>query len=105
MTLESVPKNCLFVPGSCEAHQGHRMVELREKPIIGDIHAIAFSASNPVLQNKLQTVLKKILEGMIFIRGHGVELPRRVDVDNSCIPIGTWEILPSSGYQRFCKSP
>jgi hypothetical protein len=70
MSAASAPKNCLYIGGKCDAHQGHRVVELREHEVIGDIYAIAASASNPELQNKLQVGLQSIIKReLMFLRG------------------------------------
>ena len=70
MTAESVPDNCCFVRGVCGAHQGHRIVYIKERECVGDIYAIAVSLSNGELQNKCQVSLKNIIEkDLVFLRG------------------------------------
>jgi hypothetical protein len=67
---QDTPANVFHVNGVCDAHQGHRMIEMKEKDLIGNVHAIAVSAANPELQNKLQAALKAIIDReLIFVRG------------------------------------
>ncbi len=69
-TAESVPENCAHVRGVCCAHQSHRVVEIREKECIGDIHAIAVSLANGELQSKCQVVLRQLIDrDLVFCRG------------------------------------
>jgi hypothetical protein len=58
------------VSGCCEAHQAHRIIELRWKGLIGDVHAIAMCGANPAFQNRMQVVLKSMLDRMVYVRGH-----------------------------------
>ncbi len=69
MTADNLPSNCLYVSGCCDAHQAHRIVELKERDSIGNVHAIAISAANPELQNKLQLALRSLLAEVVFLHG------------------------------------
>ena len=53
----------------CDAHQCHRVVQSKEKEVIGDLGAIADTSANPEMQNKLQMGLKHELLGTVYIRG------------------------------------
>lgn len=64
-----LPKNCFHVGGKCGAHQVQRVIELNEEPILGDVHAIAFSGACPSLQNKFQAGLKRVLQSLVYVRG------------------------------------
>ncbi len=69
-TGKEAPGNLFFVPGRCDAHQAHRMVELKEKNVVGNVHAIAVSCANPEFQNRLQVTLKAIIDReLVFVRG------------------------------------
>jgi len=69
-TAKNAPSNCLFVSGRCDAHQGHRTVELKERDVVGNVHAISVSCANPDFQNKLQLALKTIIDReILFMRG------------------------------------
>ncbi len=72
-TSQQLPSNCLFVNGVCDAHQAHRVVELREKDVVGNVHAIAVSAANREIQNKLQLSLQSLLGELVFLRGGRLE--------------------------------
>ena len=57
------------MPGQCAAHQGHRCIASKDKDLIGNVHAIAFSCGNPTLQNKLQHALRQRLEAVVYVPG------------------------------------
>eukprot|EP00969_Alexandrium_andersonii_P275030 12155370-Alexandrium_andersonii.AAC.1 len=50
-----------MIAGKCGCHQAHRIVESRERPVAGDLHAVAVTCKNVGLQNRMQTALKEVL--------------------------------------------
>ena len=69
-TAAALPRNCFHVAGVCDAHQAHRIIEMKLKGMVGDVHAISVAASNPDMQNKLQLALRSIIDReLVYIRG------------------------------------
>ena len=74
-TAAALPRNCFHVAGVCDAHQGHRIVEMKLKGMVGDVHATAVTASSPGMQNKLQLALRNIIDReLVYIRGEQDEV-------------------------------
>ena len=61
-TKTKLPENCGMVAGKCGGHQGHRIVQSREKTVIGDVHAIAVTCLNTGFQNRFQKSLHLLLK-------------------------------------------
>ena len=69
-TLEDLPENGLGVESTCCAHQGHRLVESREKLVIGDVFAIWCAFSNHHNQNKILAQFWLLLADVQVRLGH-----------------------------------
>eukprot|EP00973_Karenia_brevis_P051627 7169808-Karenia_brevis.AAC.1 len=59
-----------MVSGKCGAHQAHRVIAIREKQVIGDVHAIAVMGCHVGNQNRLQQALWSLLEDFQYHIGY-----------------------------------
>ena len=57
-TFSELPDNVFGVDGTCGTHQGHRIVESREKDMIGNVHAVFVTCANVGHQNRIQRALQ-----------------------------------------------
>jgi len=58
--------NTGFVGSKCGAHQGHRVVESRQKKLVGHVHAVRVSCVAPSHQTLMQAALVKVLDGSSY---------------------------------------
>ena len=56
-SLSLAADNCGLIPHKCGGHQGHRIVESREKKIVGHVHATAVTCNHVTQQSKMQAAL------------------------------------------------
>lgn len=60
-TFAELPANILGVEGECGTHQGHRIIESREREMVGNVHAVHVTCTQTGHQNRLQAALKTLL--------------------------------------------
>ena len=61
--------NVLHTKFTCCCHQGHRVVENRERWNVGNVFAIKFVCTQPTVQNTVQRAFSKWLQTLVYIPG------------------------------------
>ncbi|CAK0885912.1 unnamed protein product, partial [Prorocentrum cordatum] len=73
--FSGLPANTFAVDWKCSAHQGHRVIENREREVIGNVHAVRVTCSQPHWQNKFQQALKQIIREDLASGGFQIQVP------------------------------
>ena len=69
-TSGELPSNCGHIKSKCSCHQGHRIVESREKRQVGNVYAACFTCSAVSHQSRMQESLWSVLGEMDFHVGY-----------------------------------
>ena len=97
-TAAIVPSNRGHVQGKCVPHQGTRIVQGREKKVIGNVYAILLTCSHITHQNRIQLAIIESISKFAYIVG--VPDPAFVDRNSTVVEYtvlrNSTEVLGSS---------
>ena len=65
-TKQLLPDNCGFVESKCSGHQAERIIQGKEKRVVGNVHAVCMTCGHVTNQNRLQGKLMELLQELDY---------------------------------------